>query len=68
MTLRRAARRSRPGARIRSIDAGRQMVEQVDDPRQVEPLQQLGDLRPDALQRLHLGEQRVEDFRAHDGC
>ena len=45
--------------------AGRQMVEQVDDAGQVEPLELLGDLRPDALQRLHLGEQRVEDVGPH---
>src|SRR4051812_14462819 len=41
------------------------MIKQVDHPREIEPLQELGDLRPDAFQRLHFREQRVEDFRPH---
>jgi hypothetical protein len=40
--------------------------ENVDDPLEPEPLQGLGKLRPDALQRLHFGEQRVEDVGAHN--
>ena len=62
-------RPSSAGARGRRFDpfdrACRQVVEQVDDARQVELFEQLRDLRPDALQRLHLGEQRIEDFGAH---
>ena len=52
--------------RLRSIDAGRQMDRARSTTRvEVEPLQRLGELRPDALQRLDLGEQRIEDFGAH---
>ena len=62
-------RPSKCAARRRSAHpfdrAGRQMVEQVDDPGQAELLELLGDLRPNALQRLDLGEQRVEDLGAH---
>ena len=39
--------------------AGRQMIEQVDHPREPELLERLGDLRPDALQHLDFGEQGV---------
>jgi hypothetical protein len=55
------------GRRAHPLDcAGRQMVQQVDEAAEAELFQQLGDLRPDAFQRLHLGEQRVEDFGPHD--
>ena len=41
------------------------MVDEVDDPRDIEPLERLPDLWPDAFQRFHLGEQRVENFGPH---
>src|SRR6185503_16924846 len=46
----------------------RQMVKQVDDALHTELLEQPGDLRPNALQGFHLGEQRVEDFGPHEPC
>ena len=62
-------RPSSAGARRRRPDpldhARRQMIDQVDDPRDVEPFQQLGELRADALQRLDLGKQRIEDVGPH---
>ncbi len=46
-------------------DACRQMVEEVDNPGDVQPLQKPGDLGPHTLQRLDLREQWIEDVRAH---
>jgi len=46
--------------------AGREVKQQVDDAREAEPLQRLHQLRPDPLQNLHFGEERVEQLRAHD--
>ncbi|KAK0359444.1 hypothetical protein LTR94_031283, partial [Friedmanniomyces endolithicus] len=46
--------------------AGRQMEQQVDDPRNAQPVQRLGQRRADALERLYLGEQRIEDIGSHD--
>jgi hypothetical protein len=45
--------------------SGRQMVESIDDAKNIQPLLRLGELRPDAFQRFHFGEQRVEDVRPH---
>src|SRR4051794_18963474 len=42
------------------------MVEEIHHPGQAQLLEQLGELRPDTLQHIHLGEQRVEDLRAHE--
>jgi hypothetical protein len=46
--------------------ADRNVKQQVDDAGEAELGERLHQLRPDALQRLDLGEQRVEDVRAHD--
>ena len=40
--------------------------QQVHDPRQLEPLQRLGERRADAFKRRYLGEQRMEDVGTHD--
>jgi hypothetical protein len=45
--------------------ARRKMIKEVDRPRQIQSLQPLGKLRPNALQRFHFGEERVEDFGTH---
>jgi hypothetical protein len=45
--------------------ADRQVEEDVDDALQAEPFQRLGELRPDAFQHLHFGEQRIENVRSH---
>ena len=42
------------------------MIEQVDSAGDAELLQQFGNLRPHALQRLDLGEQGIEDVGAHE--
>ncbi len=61
-----AEQRGGRGGRLDPLDrAGRQMIEQIDDPGQVEPRQEPGDLRSHALQPLDLREQRIEDVRAH---
>ncbi len=58
-------RRARRG-RAHPLDRpGRQMIKQVNGAGQAELREQFPDLRPDALQRLDLGEQRIEDFGAH---
>ena len=41
------------------------MIKNIHDTGQVELLELLGDLRPDALQHLDLGEQGIEDFGTH---
>jgi hypothetical protein len=61
----------RPGAAVG--DRARQVEEEVDDARLVarrveEPRQEVGVAAPDARQRLHRGEQRVEEGWAHDRC
>jgi hypothetical protein len=47
--------------------AGRQVIKHVDDAGQVDPLERPRDLRPDTLQHLDFGEERIEDIRAHGG-
>ena len=41
------------------------MIDVVDHPQEIEALEQLGELRTDAFQRLCLREQRIEDFGPH---
>jgi antitoxin CptB len=56
----------RSGGRLHPLNrTARQMVEQVDHSRKIEPFEKLRELRPDAFQRLHFGKKRIEDFRAH---
>jgi hypothetical protein len=46
--------------------ADRQMEEDVDHALQAEALQRLGELRPDALQHLDFGKQRIENVWPHN--
>ena len=47
-------------------DTASMSAQQIDDARDAQPLQRLGQRRPDALQCRHLGEQRIEDVGPHD--
>src|SRR3712207_9525436 len=48
------------------ISAFRQVEQEVDHPLQAQPVERLGQLRPDPLQRLHFGKQRIEDLRSEE--
>ena len=51
-----------------AVDVARgQMERDIDDPREPEPVERLGQRGADALQRGDLGEQRIEDIGAHHG-
>jgi hypothetical protein len=42
------------------------VIEQVDNAREIQLFQELGDLRAHAFQRFNLREQWVQDFGPHD--
>jgi hypothetical protein len=54
------------GNRAPAYEAFGQVIGHVLDPREPEPFKRLQQLRPDALQRLDFGEQRIESLGAHD--